>query len=384
MANIYFISGPCGVGKSTLADAYAKHLANTGARKQVYVIHGDDFHQGFVETDYKDSFWKDGLPSDFVEWEAILKFNWECIIDTAGKVLARGLDVVIDYVVEDELPLLQELAKKYEATLYYVVLTASAETITKRIEERGDAEMIERALFLKNKLENLPENQGHVYDITGRSVPEEIAEIEKNLENYRCSESPENGAAGAGAVTCDGQIKPGTTVYYQDDKLTIRSMVPEDAKIYFDTYTSYNWHPQMETYENYYKEQQNVERLVFVPEYEGKVVGICTLVLHPSEGPWGGQNIPEIVDLGVFFHIHKIGIGSKLLDVAEAEAAKRSDTVFLAVGCHSGYGAAQRIYVKRGYIPDGSGVWYQNKQLGQYEPCVNDDDLLLFLSKKLR
>ena len=384
MANIYFISGPCGVGKSTLADAYAKHLANTGARKQVYVIHGDDFHQGFVETDYKDSFWKDGQPSDMVGWTEILKFNWECIIDTAAKVLARGLDVVIDYVVEDELPLLQELAKKYEATLYYVVLTASAETITKRIEERGDTEMVERALFLKNKLENLSENQGHIYDNTGKTVSEEIAEIEKNLENYRCSESPDNGKSDAGTVTCDGQTKPGTTVYYQDDKLTIRNMVPADAKIYFDTYTSYNWHPQMETYENYYKEQQNGERLVFVPEYEGKVVGICTLVLHPSEGPWGGQNIPEIVDLGVFFHIHKIGIGSKLLDVAEAEAAKRSDTVFLAVGCHSGYGAAQRIYVKRGYIPDGSGVWYQNKQLGQYEPCVNDDDLLLFLSKKLR
>ena len=134
MSNIYFISGPCGVGKSTLAGAYAKHLANTGARKQAFVIHGDDFHAGFVETDYKDSFWKDGLPSDFVEWEAILKFNWECIIDTAGKVLARGLDVVIDYVVEDELPLLQKLAGEHDAVLYYVVLTASAETITK-IEE---------------------------------------------------------------------------------------------------------------------------------------------------------------------------------------------------------------------------------------------------------
>ena len=46
-------------------------------------------------------------------------------------------------------------------------------------------------------------------------------------------------------------------------------------------------------------------------------------------------------------------------------------------------GPAQRIYVKRGYIPDGSGVWYQNKVLDQYAPCVNDDDLLLFLSKSL-
>ena len=72
------------------------------------------------------------------------------------------------------------------------------------------------------------------------------------------------------------------------------------------------------------------------------------------------------------------------MDVVEQEAAKISDTVYLAVGVHSGYGPAQRLYVKRGYNFDGSGVWYQGKQLGQYEPCVNDDDLLLFMSKKLR
>ena len=73
----------------------------------------------------------------------------------------------------------------------------------------------------------------------------------------------------------------------------------------------------------------------------------------------------------------------KLLDVVEREAAKVADIVYLAVGVHSGYGAAQRKYVKRGYIPDGSGVWYQGKQLEQYAPCCNDDDLLLFMSKKI-
>ena len=72
------------------------------------------------------------------------------------------------------------------------------------------------------------------------------------------------------------------------------------------------------------------------------------------------------------------------MDAVEGEAAKISDTVYLAVGVHSGYGAAQRIYVKRGYIPDGNGAWYQGKILDQYAPCCNDDDLLLFLSKKLR
>ncbi|MBO4864847.1 MAG: GNAT family N-acetyltransferase [Eubacterium sp.] len=171
--------------------------------------------------------------------------------------------------------------------------------------------------------------------------------------------------------------------YYDDGELKIRSMIPEDAKVLYDTYLSYGWHPQIKTYEDYYIEQEKGERLVFVAEYKGEVKGQCTLVLHPTEGPWGGKDYPEIVDLTVFSDIHCKGIGNKLLDVAESEAAKLSDMVFLAVGLHSGYGPAQRIYSKRGYIPDGSGVWYQNKVLEPYTPCVNDDDLLLFLSKNL-
>ena len=67
----------------------------------------------------------------------------------------------------------------------------------------------------------------------------------------------------------------------------------------------------------------------------------------------------------------------------EALAAETSDTVCLGVGLHSGYGAAQRMYVLRGYVPDGSGVWYEGCVWDQYAPCVNDDELNLFLSKKL-
>jgi hypothetical protein len=42
------------------------------------------------------------------------------------------------------------------------------------------------------------------------------------------------------------------------------------------------------------------------------------------------------------------------------------------------------MYAKRGYIQDGTGVWYRNKPCAQYETEIaNDDDLVLFLSKKL-
>ena len=170
--------------------------------------------------------------------------------------------------------------------------------------------------------------------------------------------------------------------YFKDGTITIRSMETEDARILYKTYLSYGWHPQIETYKNYYKDQDEGTRLVFIAEYNGRVSGQCTLALNPKEGPWAGQRFPEIVDLTVFLDVRGKGIGSKLLDVAEKEAAGISDMVFLAVGIHSGYGSAHRLYIKRGYIPDGSGVWYKGKVLEQYAPCINDDDLLLFLSKK--
>lgn len=185
MSDIYFFSGPCGCGKSTLARAYAKHLVNMeNGKKQVYLIHGDDFHAGFIETDNKGDFFVDGQASDALLWKEILKFNWECMLDVARKVLDRGLDVIIDYVIEDELPLVQKLAEEYGAKLYYVVLTASPDTITQRITERGDVDLIERALFLKNELDNLPENQGHLLDNTEKTVEQEVALLEREMEKY--------------------------------------------------------------------------------------------------------------------------------------------------------------------------------------------------------
>ena len=90
---------------------------------------------------------------------------------------------MIDYVIEDELPRVRELAEKNRVPLYYIVLTADAEEIERRIRERGDVDLMERALFLKKKLENMPENQGHLYDNTRKKPEDAILDI--GLEQYR-------------------------------------------------------------------------------------------------------------------------------------------------------------------------------------------------------
>lgn len=184
MPKIIFVSGACGSGKSTFADAYAGYLARRD-HKTVYIIHGDDFHRGFVEAEEKGDFFADGQASDQAQWNDILQFNWDCIIATAQRALRDNLDVVIDYVIEDELARVRELAEQNRASLYYIVLTADADEIEKRILCRGDADMIGRALFLKKKLDAMPENQGHIYDNTGKKAEDTVREIV--LEQYLVS-----------------------------------------------------------------------------------------------------------------------------------------------------------------------------------------------------
>lgn len=182
MPKIIFVSGACGCGKTTFTNAYVKYLVGQD-HKTRYVIHGDDFHGGFVETEEKGDFFVDGQASDQVLWEDILRFNWDCILATAQRALQDNLDVVIDYVIEGELPRVRELAERNRAPLYYIVLTADADVIEDRIRKRGDTDLIDRALFLKKELEAMPENQGHIYNNTGKTPEEVIREIE--LEQYR-------------------------------------------------------------------------------------------------------------------------------------------------------------------------------------------------------
>ncbi|MDQ2841742.1 MAG: GNAT family N-acetyltransferase [Acidobacteriota bacterium] len=92
------------------------------------------------------------------------------------------------------------------------------------------------------------------------------------------------------------------------------------------------------------------------------------------------MKIPEIQDLNVLPGFRRKGIATQLLDRAECEIASRSEVVGIGVGLHPGYNDAQRLYGKRGYIPDGQGITYRDRYLRQGEQVVLDDDLVLHLT----
>lgn len=171
--------------------------------------------------------------------------------------------------------------------------------------------------------------------------------------------------------------------YYQDAHLLIRSMNEKDPTYFANEECAQGWHATPSKLQRRLKDEVEGRCITFVAEYDGEGAGYVSLYPHPSSGAFANQGIPEIVDFNVLEKFRRRGIGTKLLDVAEEKASQMGNRVYLGVGLHSGYGSAQRLYVKRGYIPDGSGVWYNDRVCEPYAPCVNDDDLVLYMSKDL-
>ena len=64
-------------------------------------------------------------------------------------------------------------------------------------------------------------------------------------------------------------------------------------------------------------------------------------------------------------------------------ARQHCNKIYLDVCLNSDYGPAQRFYIKRGYIPDGKGVYYKEKICEADVACRNDDELTLCLVKEL-
>lgn len=173
-------------------------------------------------------------------------------------------------------------------------------------------------------------------------------------------------------------------IYYDEDGVQIRDMRQSDARLITDAELAQGWNASVEKYETRLRDQSMGKAITLVAEYRGRIAGYISIYPNSEWGSFANRGYPEIVDLGVLEKYRGRGIGGKLMDVAEGIASDFADTVYLGVGLHSGYGSAQRMYVKRGYVPDGSGVWYGDSVCAQYADCRNDDDLVLYFVKKLR
>lgn len=134
----------------------------------------------------------------------------------------------------------------------------------------------------------------------------------------------------------------------------------------------------------FYNEQQAGLRTVYLVEEEGEFFGYASLLRVSQYPPFREARIPEVHDVWILENHRKHGLGEMLVRHLEVVALKEGySTIGLGVGLYQDYGSAQKLYFHLGYIPDGKGIMYNGLPVVPGVPYAVDDDLNLWLRKKL-
>ena len=109
-------------------------------------------------------------------------------------------------------------------------------------------------------------------------------------------------------------------------------------------------------WEGKFKSRKNIILALCNDEF----VGWGHLVYKPGYAFFLDNWIPEVQNFDVMPPYRENGVGSRLIDAIEKFAFDTYDVIGIGFGMYADYGTAQRMYVKRGYIPDGRGIMYNN------------------------
>ena len=154
----YFISGPLGVGKSSISKEIAKKIENG------VVIEGDVFFLALEDV-------------ESISWEQRLALSLKNILSTCKNYLNSNLNVVIDFASEEKPTWLAKQLSEHNITIKYVVLTADENTLSNRLEKRGDSQYLLRSITLLNTMKNQAENKQYLLDVTNMTIPEVAEKI---------------------------------------------------------------------------------------------------------------------------------------------------------------------------------------------------------------
>lgn len=158
---LYIITGPAGVGKSTIS----KRLATL--KEKSVLIEGDDIY-GQVIGSYT-SAWKEGNH---------LKVFWKVCIDMINTYLEEGYEVVFNYIVTPEnLKLLKE---KFSSFKFVILITDEDELLKRDLLRPEDCRMRERCVVLLNNFKNNDYEKDYTLDITNLSVDGVIEHLEND------------------------------------------------------------------------------------------------------------------------------------------------------------------------------------------------------------
>lgn len=172
----------------------------------------------------------------------------------------------------------------------------------------------------------------------------------------------------------------------QEPQLHVRAMRREDMEKFWHLVEALGHAKDTDYFARCLERQEAGELLVLIAALEdsGQDVGYCVLNWNPKYALFKKLGIPEVQDLNVLPAYRRQGIGrAMILHCEELAREKDYEEMGIGVGLDSSFGPAQRLYIKMGYIPDGTGVSYDRKQVAAGALRPVDENLCLMMTKKL-
>ena len=157
---VYIISGPPGVGKSSVSNELA-YTFNKSA-----VIEGDSIYLMI----------RSGLVAPWEDDGYYMDLFWDNIISITNNLVDRDITVIIEYVIfEEQIKKIKEFLKKKQMRLKYCVLLAEEQTLKERdlsreeIQRTGDLSIKSRNEFLSKNI-----NQDHLLYTDNLDIKETV------------------------------------------------------------------------------------------------------------------------------------------------------------------------------------------------------------------
>ncbi|WP_419881575.1 AAA family ATPase [Peribacillus sp. B-H-3] len=168
---VYIISGPAGVGKSTVSKKLVRKLNQSAYISGDYVSH--------MHINGREIPWES-------KWETSL--IWTNILSLTQNFLDFNNDVVIDYVTfPTEVKWLKENLNSMDVSVYYAVLWSDKDTLLKRDQLRNSEDrMGERCSVLMNEFMRSGLDDRYILDTSEKTIEFIIEQILSN-QNYRIS-----------------------------------------------------------------------------------------------------------------------------------------------------------------------------------------------------
>lgn len=165
--------------------------------------------------------------------------------------------------------------------------------------------------------------------------------------------------------------------------ISIEPVVPEQVAEVIELFAREVYPGSREDAEQHFGDHLSGGGDSFLARVDGRLAGYVTIRWQSHNAAFGEAGIPLIHHLAVFEQYQRRGIATMLMDAAEKLIADRSTYAGITVGLFDSYGPAQRLYARRGYIPDGRGACQAHRPLRLGESVVVGHDLIIWMTKEL-